>query len=73
MYRRARCIVPLQVRGATLRGVGALEGVGDLQEEMLVGDGADELEANWEVFGCEAAGDGDGGYPGEVCGAIGAE
>jgi hypothetical protein len=30
-----------------LVGVGALEGVRDLKEEVLVGDGADELEANW--------------------------
>jgi len=39
-------------------GVGALEGVGDAEEEMFVGDGADELEADGEARGSEAAGDG---------------
>jgi len=53
--------------------VGALEGVGDAEEEMLVGDGADELEADGESPASEAAGDGKSGDAGEIGGTIVAE
>ena len=60
--KRARHVVPLQ--GAAGLGVGALEGVRDLEEEMFVGYGADELEADREAGGGEADRDGDGGDAG---------
>jgi len=53
--------------------MGALEGGGDLQEEMFIGDGAYELEANWQTGGCETAGNRYCGNPGEIRGAVGAE
>ena len=56
-----------------MRGVGALEGVGNLQEEMLVGDGADELKADGKTCWCETARDGDGGDAGEIGRTIWAE
>ena len=62
--KRARRVVPLRGRGAALGGMGALEGTGDLQEEMLVGDGANELEADRKDLGSEAAGHRDGGDAG---------
>lgn len=51
----------------------ALEGVGDAEEKGFVGDGADELEADGEAVGREAAGKGDGGEAAEIGGAIVAE
>jgi hypothetical protein len=51
-------------------GVGAFERAGDLEQEMLIGNGADELKADRKAFRGEAAGDGDGGNAGEVGGAI---
>jgi hypothetical protein len=39
--RRARRAVPLRVGRAAILRMGALEGGGDLQKEMFVGDGAD--------------------------------
>ena len=63
--------MPLHARGAALVGVDALEGVSDLQEEMLIGDGADELKADRQTCGGETAGN---GYCGNACkirGAIG--
>ena len=45
----------------------------DAEEEMLVGHHADELEPNGQTGGSEAAGDGDGGNPSEIRGAIQAQ
>jgi len=59
--------------GAAGLRVSALEGVGDLEKEVFVGDGTEELEADGEVVGSEAAGDGDGGDTSEIGGAVGAE
>jgi hypothetical protein len=70
--RRARRAVPLR-DGAAELGLGALEEAGNLQEEMFVGDGADELEADGEACGSETTGYGNGGNAGEIGGAIGAE
>lgn len=53
--------------------MGALEGLGDLQEEIFMGASADELEPNRKAFSSETTGDGDGGNAGEIGGAIGAE
>src|SRR5205823_11200534 len=55
------------------RRAGALEGVGDAEEEGLVGDGADELEADGQAVGCETAVDGNGREAGEVGRAVVAE
>ena len=52
---------------------GALEDGGDLQEEMLIGDGADELEANGKACGRETARDGDGRDAREIGRTIWAE
>jgi hypothetical protein len=51
-------------------GAAALEDVGDLQEEMLVGTGTDQLEADGKAGGSETTGDGDGWNPGEIGGPI---
>ena len=40
--------------------------MGDAEEEGLVGDGADELEADGQAVGCETAVDGNGREAGEV-------
>jgi len=47
--------------------------VGDAEEEGLVGDGADELEADGQAVGCETAVDGNGREAGEVGRAVVAE
>lgn len=44
----------------------ARESVSDLEEEMFIGDGTDELETNGQTGGREAAGDGDGGDACEI-------
>jgi hypothetical protein len=53
----AQHAAPLQDWGAAVFDVGALEGAGYLQEEILVGDGADELKADGKASGGETAGD----------------
>lgn len=53
----AQHAAPLEGWGAAVFGVGALEGAGYLQEEMLVGDGADELKADGKACMSETAGD----------------
>jgi hypothetical protein len=64
--------VPLRVGAAGLR-MGALEGGGDLQEEVFVGDGADELKPDRETGGSETAGNSYCGNACEIRGAVGAE
>ena len=63
--------MPLQDGAAGLR-MRALERMRDLQEEMFIGDGADELEADGKACCRETAGDGYGGNAGEIGRAIGA-
>ena len=65
--------MPLRVRGAAGLRMGALDGGGDLQEEVFVGDGANELKADWETGGSETAGNSYCGNTGEIGGAVGAE
>lgn len=65
--------MPLQTYGSASVGVGALEDGGDLQEDVLIGDGADEFETYGKARGGEAAGDGDGGDASEISGTIWAE
>jgi hypothetical protein len=45
-------------------GVNAVEEVGDLQKEMFIGDGADELEADGKARVTETTRNGDGGDAG---------
>ena len=49
-------------------GGGLLVGVGDAEHDFLAPFGADDLEADGELVGGEAAGDGDAADAGEVDG-----
>ena len=62
----------LQGRTKCLR-IRTLEFSRDAEEEMLIGYSADELESNGQTGRSEAAGDGDGGNPSEIGGAIQAQ
>jgi len=53
--------------------VGALESAGYLEEEMFVGDGADELEADRKARVSETTRNGDCRDASEIGGAIGTE
>ena len=44
--------------------------MGDAQQEVFVGNGADELQANWQTSGSESAGNRDGRNACEVGRAI---
>lgn len=66
---RDDCPPALQGRAAVVR-MGALEGVGDAQQKMLAGYGANELQADRQTRGSKPAGDGHSRDAREVGGAI---